>query len=290
MTTRRSICKIVLVCIVVVVALVSQRQPNMVLYGQARSNSQTPSSNPSVSDTAEPILQALNYRQQEPQPAPPPPPPPLGLGSQPTSQHPSEPRRTLVGMTKDELTEFERFLPDGARVYLYPVGKDQRAAALISRDLDGDGSDETVVVYNERKPTREEGSLPLILSIMKREGNKLVIRSTVRLVGGVFFSPRIEGVGASLSACDLIGDGHPEIVVVSGGGASVGGALQAFSFDGSTLRELARIGGHFFRVQAKRAGKPGLITARWNREEGARTYEWNGKEFEETAQRVKKSQ
>lgn len=193
-------------------------------------------------------------------------------------------------MTRDDLKKVERFLPDGARIYLYPVGKNQLAAALISTDLDGDGRDETVVVYNERKPTREEGSLPLLLSIMSRSGNRLVMRSTIRLMGDVFFSPRIEGISTPLDACDLIGDGRPEIVVVSGGGASVGGALQAFSFDGLNLRELARIGGHFFRVRHKGVGKPSLITARWNREEGTRRYEWNGEGFEETAKRVKKSQ
>ncbi|MEK6289655.1 MAG: hypothetical protein AABO57_28400 [Acidobacteriota bacterium] len=192
-------------------------------------------------------------------------------------------------MTRTDLTKFERFLPGGAHVYLYPVGNSKLAAALIRADLNGDGSDETIVVYNERKPTREEGSLPLILSIMSRAGNKLVMRSTVRLLGDVFFSPRIEGVGAPLSAYDLTGDRHPEIVVVSGGGASVGGVLQAFSFDGLTLRELARIGGHFFRVRSKGAGKPALITGQWNGEKGTRSYEWNGRVFEETATPVKQS-
>lgn len=82
----------------------------------------------------------------------------------------------------------------------------------------------------------------------------------------------------------------PEIVVLPATGASIGGWLEVYSLQGSTLRKIARIGGHFFELRTKDARKPGLITARWNGERETRTYEWNGREFEETGKRVKKSQ
>jgi hypothetical protein len=176
-------------------------------------------------------------------------------------------------------------LPKGAQIYTFPVGKNGLPAALVSADIDGDGRDETLVVYNERKPTAEEGSLPLIMTVLAREHDRLIVRSSVRLLGDVFFNPKIEGVDGPFVACDVTGDGRPEIVVVSGAGASVGGAMQIFSFDGWTPREIARIGGHFFRVRTLGVGRV-LIEATWKDEGKERAYQWNGKAFEEVSRRT----
>lgn len=141
----------------------------------------------------------------------------------------------------------------------------------------------------ERKPTPQAGSLPLTLSVLAREGNALRTLVSRQFAGGVLFRIRLDDAFTYLAARDLTGDGRPEIIVAPATGASVGGWLEVLSFDGSTLHELARIGGHFFRVRSKGAGKPALITARWNGEEGTRSYQWNGQGFEETAKPVKES-
>ena len=125
-------------------------------------------------------------------------------------------------MTREGLTQIEQYLPKGAQIYTYPVGQNGLAAALVSADIDGDGRDETVVVYNERKPSAEEGSLPLITTVLARRDDRLIVRSSVRLLGDVFFNPQIEGVDGPFVARDVTGDGRPEIVVVSGGGGQCG--------------------------------------------------------------------
>jgi len=154
--------------------------------------------------------------------------------------------------------------------------------------LDGDGKAETIVVYNDRKPTAEEGSLPLTLSVLVRYKRDLAVRSSVRLSGDVFFSPRIKGLGPPFEVRDVTGDDRPEIIVVSGAGASLGGALQVLSFEGSSLHELARIGGHFFQVRSGGKGKPSIITARSRYETAKRTYHWTGKRFDEAEKRPPK--
>jgi hypothetical protein len=96
----------------------------------------------------------------------------------------------------------------------------------------------------------------------------------------VLFGFRIDQGVSYLAARDTNGDGHPEIIVAAGTGASVGGWLQVLSFDGAALRELARIGGHFFSVRSKGVGKPSVIDARWKEQRAWSPYEWNGARFE----------
>ncbi|MFP5264998.1 MAG: FG-GAP repeat domain-containing protein, partial [Blastocatellia bacterium] len=210
-----------------------------------------------------------------------PPPPPPFPGTPPVREARPEPLRSLIGATEEDLREVERYLPEGAKVYTYPVSESSLAAAIMTADLDGDGKDDTVVVYSERNPKPEEGSLPLIMSVLAQNGKMLRVRSSTLLLGEIFFNPRIEGIGGPIAIQDVTGDGRPEIIVVSGGGASVGGALQAFSFNGVTLLEVAHIGGHFFKVRSRGVSKASLITARWNGEKEARTYEWSGEAFEQ---------
>jgi hypothetical protein len=115
-------------------------------------------------------------------------------------------------MTIEVVKETERYLPKGAHIYTYPVGKTQLSAAIISADLCGDGEDETVVVYSEREPTPQEGSLPLFLSVLVRKEKTLGVVASVPLLGGVFFDPHIPGLGPPFVVRDVTGDNRPEII------------------------------------------------------------------------------
>jgi hypothetical protein len=198
-------------------------------------------------------------------------------------ESPPEPPRTLIGVAEEDLRQVEQYLPDGAKVYTYPVGKAGLGAAIVSADLDGDGKDETIIVYNECKPTAEEGTQPLRLSVLTHKSNTLEIRASFNLVGGVLFEMNIDGAKSHLAVGDITGDGRSEIIVAPGTGASVGGWLKTLSLNGENLDEVSSIGGHFFHVRSRRGSKPGLITARWNGEKEARTFEWNGQAFEQVS-------
>ena len=62
----------------------------------------------------------------------------------------------------------------------------------------------------------------MIMTVLARRDDRLIVRSSVRLLGVVFFNPQIEGVDGPFVARDVTGDGRPEIVVVSGGGGQCG--------------------------------------------------------------------
>jgi hypothetical protein len=143
------------------------------------------------------------------------------------------------------VTWVERHLPSGSKVYTYPVNT-RLEAAIINADLDGGGVDETVVVYTTRKPTAEEGTLTLMLGVLTSGGDKRALRlqASTALAGEIFFNPQIEGIGPRFAARSVTGRNRPEIIALSGTGASVRGALQVFSYDRSGLTEAARIGGY----------------------------------------------
>jgi hypothetical protein len=71
--------------------------------------------------------------------------------------------------------------------------------------------------------------------------------------------------GASIIVQDITGDGRAGIIVTSAIGASIGATFQAFSFDGESLTEIARIEGHHFEVINKGAGKAGCAHVSSNR-------------------------
>jgi hypothetical protein len=177
----------------------------------------------------------------------------------------------------------ERYLPSGSQVYAYPVNT-HLEAAVISADLDGDGVPETVAVFNTRKPTAEEGSLPLMLGVLASDGDKKTLRlqASARLSGSILLNSGIPGLGGPLAVRSVTGKSRPEIIVIPGVGASIGWGLQVFSYDRSGLTEVARIAGHFFRVRSSGAGKPAVITARGRFEDESRLYELKGDKFQET--------
>ncbi len=184
-------------------------------------------------------------------------------------------------MTSEDLRQIEKYLPEGAQIYTYSVGKSNLAAAIVSADIDGDGKDETVVVYNERAPTPQEGTLPLTLSILTRRGKTLDVKASLKFSGGVLFDISIDGAHSHLAVRDVTGDNRPEILVAPGTGASIGGWLEILSLSGAMLRELTRIDGHFFNVQSRGVGKPSRIIVRSNGEKDRRIFVWNGLTFEQ---------
>jgi hypothetical protein len=267
----------ILTCVVIVGLYTRYHDSARMSQETAELTSQSPSTSLMPASRGGPTLQSPNARQQE---MPPPPPPPFP-GTPPIRETSPEPPRSLIGATEEDLKQVEQYLPDGAKVYTCPVGKSGLAAAIVNADVDGDGKDETIVVYNERKPTPEEGTQPLRLSVLTHKGNTLEIRASINLGGSVLFEMNIDGAKSYLAVNDVTGDGKPEIIVAPGTGASVGGWLKTLSLNGASLEEVSSIGGHFFRVRSTRGSKLGLITARWNGEKESRTFEWNGQVFEQ---------
>ena len=79
---------------------------------------------------------------------------------------------------------------------------------------------------------------------------------------------------------DVTGDGRPEIIVSSGVGASLGGALQIYSFDGSSLHQIALAHGHVLHLELGRPGKPAEVLVQSRYESKPRRYRWNGQKFD----------
>jgi hypothetical protein len=94
---------------------------------------------------------------------------------------------------------------------------------------------------------------------------------------------------APFAVRDITGNGHPDIIVTSAIGASIGATLQVFSFSGESLKEIARIETNDIDIIDRGAGKAAVIRSRWNSrwrdektkdEERIETFVWNGKEFQ----------
>lgn len=246
-----------------------------VLYHSSSSLLEEPA--PELVRSEETILQAPSTRQQDQVTHPPPP----RTAEIPISTPHQEPPRVLIDTTSEHLRQIERYLPDGAKVATYPVDETYLRAALTRIDLNGDGIIETIVVHTQRPPTAEESPPQLFLSVLSPEAEGLKVRSSARLVeGGVLFNIDVGVAATPLSVQDLTGDIHPEIIVASGIGASLGGVLQVYSVEGLSLHRLANLGGHFFRLH-NRDGKLSEVTARSRYEQETTTYQWNGRDFEQ---------
>ncbi len=211
----------------------------------------------------------------------PPPPPSMPMNVPTYPPHP-EPSRALVGVTSEELREVERYLPKGARIVAYPISKTEQRAAYAVADLEGDGNTETVVVYRGPTPEAEAPDTSLLLGVLVKDENGFSLRASARLDGALIYGNIYDKQAPDFAVREVKGDGHMVVIVASGVGASLGGALQIYAYDGSSLRQLADIDGHTFRVYYSRAGRVIEITAQSRYEDRPRVYQWNGKTFLQT--------
>ena len=207
------------------------------------------------------------------------PPPPAVPIDGPTYQPRPEPSLALIGATRDQLRQIEEYLPQGVRVVTYAVSETEERAAYAASDLDGDGNIETIIVY--KAPRAGGGDQPLFLGVLKLEGNRLTLTSSAPLYGVLIYSDIYDKQAVPFGILDVTGDGRPKIIVTSGQGASLGGALQISSFDGSSLHQIAFTDGHTFRIYHHGVGGACEITAQGRYEDKARVYRWNGKTFEQ---------
>lgn len=207
---------------------------------------------------------------------PPAPPRPSG---EPINQPSPEAKRALVGTTTQQLEQVERQLPAGSRIATYAINETAQRAALASSDLSGDGNTETIVVYNSPGTELIGGGQPLFLAVLSLREDKLALGSTALLSGGRIYTSFDERA-VPFAIRDVTGDGRPEIIVTSGVGASLGGWLQIYAFDGSSLHQIANLNGHTLRLHSKGSGKPNEITAQSRYEDKPRTYRWNGHDFD----------
>ncbi len=211
---------------------------------------------------------------------PPPPPRPISVLSY---QQPSEQALTLTGTSSDQLRRIEQYLPEGARIATYPVSMAQQKAALANTDLINDGNIKTILIYEMHTPADVETDTQLFLGILVHaKGGSLTLRSSAHLYGGLIYTSIYDKHSVPFAIRDVTGDGHKQIIVTSGVGASIGGALQIFSFNGSTLEQLANISGHTLRLYDEEAKMPVKITAQSRYEAGIRVYRWNNRKFEQS--------
>jgi hypothetical protein len=208
---------------------------------------------------------------------PPAPPKPVG---EPIKQSSPEAKRVLVGTTAGQLEHIERQLPAGSTIATYAISETEQRAAFALSDLFGDGNTETFVVYKAQGTEPVGGGQPLFLGVLTPTGNTLALGSTAPLYGGLIYISLYDRHAVPFAIRDVTGDGHPEIIVTSGVGASLGGAIQIYSFDGSSLRQIAMAHGHILDLYDKGPGKPSEIVAQSRYENRPRIYRWNGNAFE----------
>lgn len=194
------------------------------------------------------------------------------------AQSPAEPARILVGATPEQLKQIEASLPKDSRIYLSPIDQNGLAPAFVEADLEGDGSRELVVVHTTKASTSRDPTPSLSISVLSRKAGTLVLVTSAELTGGVLFNLQMNGSPVPLAVSDLTREGHREIVVASGVGASLGGELHVFRFQGNTLLNISTIGGNVFGLQTS-ADKSVIITAESRYENKPRSYRWNGHSF-----------
>src|SRR5205807_3499624 len=91
-------------------------------------------------------------------------------------------QRTLVGMTTQKLTEIERYLPAGSKVATYAINESEQRAAVATDDSN------IVVVYRPPVAEPDAGGQSLFLGVLTRDGNKLTLRSSTQLYGGLIYT------------------------------------------------------------------------------------------------------
>lgn len=168
-------------------------------------------------------------------------------------------------------------LPTGATVATY-VTNSGIAHAIATVHLVPDKAEYTVVIYNLPETNGEFGAR-LVLGILIREDRIFTLQSSVPLYGNLIYISLKDARAVPFAVRDVTGDHRPEIIVTSGIGASIGAAIQVFSFDGTSLHRVGYGEGHFLRVHDNGRGRPATLTARSRYERHARSYIWNGRAF-----------
>ncbi|HXU39421.1 MAG TPA: FG-GAP-like repeat-containing protein [Blastocatellia bacterium] len=211
---------------------------------------------------------------------PPPPPPPTGT----IAPLLREPQRILVGVTEEGLSGVKQLLTNQERIATYPIDNSHEKAALSYTDLDGDGKPEVIFVHTSGDAATTKNIPLLKLDVVTNNGESPTKRFSVQLAGMYVYANIYDQAAAPFDVRDITGDGRPEIFVTSAVGASIGATLQAFSFNGESLREIAKIEGHHFEIVSNGAGKAAVIRSRWKDEQTVQTFVWNGAEFKEVKQ------
>ena len=226
---------------------------------------------------ATPILAGPSPGRQEAASSTPLPPP--RPGGEPARDPSPEPQRALIGTTTQQLKQVEHYLPANSRIATYAVSETEQRAALATTGSDSNGRT-IAVVYNTPSSENDSGIQPLFLGVLAPKGDGLSLRASARLYGSMIYVSLNDRQAVPFAIRDVTADGRPEIIVTSGVGASLGGALEVYSFDGSSLHQIANVGGHILDLNNKGPGKPSEISAQSRYEAKPRTYRWNGHEFE----------
>jgi hypothetical protein len=241
--------------------------------GSMKGNDVRPSQTPS-----EPLQASADQKQQQgPLSTPLPPPRPSGESNY---QSALEPERTLIGMASEQLKRIELYLPNGSQIATYPVSETTKTAATASADLDNDGVIETVVIYSIAGKKNPGNAPSLYLGVLGTERDRLQMRATAPLYGTYIQNNIFKKKSVPFAIRDVIGSSHKEILVTSSIGASLGSVLQIFSFQTTSLRQIANISGDTIEVERIGDGKPSLIVARSRDGKESKTYRWNGTEFQ----------
>jgi hypothetical protein len=218
--------------------------------------------------------QALPAQRQVPTLPPPPPPPPTAETAE--VRFLPDPPRALVGIASKQLRQVEAYLPEGSAIETFPISDTQEKAAIATVDLDGDGTQETIVAFNN---PQTNGSL--FLGVLAPDGDKLTLRSSLRLPGTYVYGNIYDSLDVPFAARDVTGDSVPEILITSSQGASIGAQLQVFSFDGQSLQEIVFIGGNNIRLIDRGFGRSAIIKAYHKDDFKEQRFEWKGSKFEE---------
>lgn len=215
--------------------------------------------------------QALPAQRQVPTPLPPPP-----TADRIEVRSLPDPIRTLVGIESKQLRQVESYLPEGSAIEIFPISGTQEKAAIATVDLNGDGTQETIVAFND---PQTNGSL--FLGVLAHDVDKMILLSSVRLPGTYVYGNIYDSLDVPFAVRDVTGDSVPEILITSSQGASIGAQLQVFSFDGQSLQEIASIDGNDIRLIDRGFGRPAIIKAYRKDDSKEHRFEWKGSKFEE---------
>lgn len=169
---------------------------------------------------------------QEKAPPPPPPPPPTGTKAPALP----EPKRTLVGVTEEQLSKVKQLLTIKERIATYPIDNSREKAAAIYTDRDGDGKPEVIFVHTAPDAATTTNIPLLKLDVVTNNGESLTNRFSIQLAGSYVYTNIYDQSPVRFYVGDITGDGRAEIIVTSAIGASIGATLQAFSFNGESLK------------------------------------------------------